>query len=75
MIVPIVYIVVFLLTFFAASFAVARYSRCDNPTDPDTLWLLVPSALMWPITVPLFAAILLLVGIAKLAEKMAGGAK
>ena len=75
MIVPVVYIVVFLLTFFAASFAVARYSWRNNPTDPDVLWLLVPSALMWPVTIPLAAAIFFLIGIAKLAEKLAGGAR
>lgn len=75
MIVPIVYIVLFLLTFFVASIVVARCSRCDDPTNPDTFWLLVSSALMWPITIPLTAAILFLIGIAKLAEKIAGGAK
>ena len=74
MIVPIVYIVVFLLTFFAASFAVARCS-CDDPTRPDTFLLLVASALAWPVTVPLIAAILLLMGIAILAKKLTGGAK
>lgn len=71
----IVYMVVFLLAFFVASFAVARCSSCANPTDLDAFLLLVAVALAWPITVPLFAAIFLLVGIAKLAEKIAGGAK
>lgn len=74
MIVPIVYIVVFLLTFFAASFAVVR-SSCDDPTHPDTFLLLVASALAWPVTVPLFAAIFLLMGIAMLAKKLSEGAK
>lgn len=75
MIVPIVYVVVFLLTFFAASFAVARYCLCDDPTDPGTFYLLVGFALVWPVTVPLFAAIFLLMGIAMLAEKLSGGTK
>ena len=75
MIVPIIYVVVFLLTFFAASFAVARYCYGDDPTDPGTFFLLVGVALVWPVTVPLFAAIFLLMGIAMLAEKLAGGAK
>lgn len=75
MIVPIIYVVVFLLTFFVASFAVARYCRCDDPTDPGTFFLLVGFALVWPVTVPLIAAILFLVGIAKLAEELSGGAK
>ena len=71
----IVYIVVFLITFFAASFAVARYSYYDDPTDPDTFLLLVAAALAWPFTVPLTAAIFFLLGIAMLAESLAGGAK
>ena len=75
MIVPIVYIVVFLLTFFAASFAVARYSCCDDPADPETFFLLVAFALMWPVMVPLLAATFLLMGIAMLAKKLTGGAK
>jgi hypothetical protein len=74
-IVPIVYIVVFLLTFFAASFAVARYCHGEDPIKPETFFLLAGYALMWPVTVPLFAAILLLMGIAILAEKLTGGAK
>ena len=74
MIVPIIYVVVFLLTFFMASFAVARY-YCEDPTDPGTFFLLVGYALMWPVTVPLFAAIFLLMGIAMLAEKLSGGTK
>lgn len=77
MIVPIVYIVGFLLTFFAASFAVARYCRCDDPADPDMflpdMFLpVVMFTLAWPISVPLTAAIFLLLGIATLAIKMAG---
>lgn len=75
MIVCIVYVVVFLLTFFVASFAVARYSYRDNPTDPVVFWLLVPFALAWPIMVPITVAIIFLVCIAKLAEELSGGAK
>ena len=75
MIVPLVYIVVFLLTFFAASFAVARCSCCDDPTDPETLLLLAGFALMWPVMVPLLAATFLLMVIAILAKKLTGGAK
>lgn len=71
----IVYIVIFLLTFFAASFAVARCSYWDDPTDPDTFLRLVAVALAWPFTVPLTAAIFLLLGIAMLANKLSGGAK
>lgn len=71
----VLYIVVFLLLFFAASFAVARWSREKDPTDPDTFLLLVGFALAWPVTVPLTAAIFLLMGIALLANKLAGGAK
>ena len=71
----IVYIVVFLLTFFAASFAVARYSCCRDPTDPDTFLLLVGYALVWPISVPWTAAGFLLLGIAMLASELAGGEK
>lgn len=68
------YIVVLLFTFFAASFMVARYSY-EDPTDPPTLLLLACASLMWPITIPLAAAIILLIYIAKLATELAGGAK
>lgn len=74
MIVCIVYVVVFLLVFFAASFAGARCS-CYDPTRPDMLLLLVALALLWPVSVPLTAAIFLLMGIAILAKKLTGGAK
>ena len=70
----VLYIVLFLLLFFAASFAVARWSR-EDPTAPNTFLLLVGFALAWPVTVPLTAAIFLLMGIALLANKLAGGAK
>ena len=63
----IVYIVVFLLMFFVACFAVARWSYQD-PTAPDTFLLLVGAALAWPVTAPLAVAILLLFGIAMLAK-------
>ncbi len=70
----VLYIVVFLLLFFAASFAVARWSR-EDPTAPDTFLLLVGFALAWPVTAPLAAAIFLLMGIAMLAIKLSEGAK
>ena len=75
MIVPIVYTVVFLLVFFVASVAAVRRSPCEDPTDPDTFWSSALFALIWPITIPLTATMLLLMGIAKLAEKLARGAK
>lgn len=71
---PVAYIAVFLFTFFMGSFAVARYGP-DKPTDPIPFLLLVGSALVWPVTVPLTSAILLLIGIAKFAIKLSGGAK
>lgn len=75
MIVLIVYVVVFLLVFFVASAAVARCCPCSNPTDPEEFLGLAAYALAWPITIPLTAAILLLFGIARLAEELTGGAK
>ena len=71
----IVYTVVFLLTFFAASYMIARFSYCDNPTDSDTFLVLVAVALAWPLAIPVAAAIFLLLGIATLAETLAGGAR
>ena len=71
----IVYVVGFLLTFFMASCAVARYCWHADPTDPETFFPLVAFVLVWPLTVPLTAAILLLLGIAMLAEELTGGAK
>ena len=68
------YIVVFLLTFFAGCFSVARYSS-DDPTEPLNFIMLVGLSLIWPITVPLTTAILLLFCIAKLATRLSGGAK
>ena len=68
------YIVVFLFTFFAASFMVARYSY-EDPTNPPTLLLLAGASLAWPITVPLSTVILLLFCIAKLADRLSRGTK
>ena len=70
----VVYIVVLLFVFFAASFIVARYSN-DGPTDTPNFILLVGASLAWPISVPLTAAILLLFYVAKLADRLSGGAK
>ena len=71
----IIYIVGLLLTFFAASLVVAIYCRFYDPTEPETFGPLVGYALVWPITIPFTAAIVLLLGIAMLAKKLAGGAE
>ena len=65
----VVYIGVFLLSFFAESFVVSRYT-CEDPTSPDTFFPLVGLALAWPITIPFAAIIFLLIGIAKLAIEL-----
>lgn len=65
----VLYIVILLLTFFAASFLVARYTY-ESPTAPTNVLLLAGVSLVWPITVPLFTAIFLLVGIAQLAKEL-----
>lgn len=64
------YIAVFIFTFFAGCFLVARCAH-ESPTGPTNFALLVGAALVWPITVPLSVAIFLLFGIARLADKMA----
>lgn len=69
-----VYIVVLSFTFFAGSFMVARHGH-EDPTEPSNFFTLVGASLMWPITIPLVAAILLLLGMAKLAERLSGGTK
>jgi hypothetical protein len=71
----IVYVVGFLLALFAGSFTIARCCPWDSPTEPDTFLLLMAAALAWPLTFPLVLAIILLLGIARLAEKLAGGAE
>ena len=68
------YIVVFFFTFFAGSFMVARFGD-ESPTAPSIFLMLVGASLIWPITIPLTTAILLLICIAKLAIKLSGGAK
>lgn len=68
------YIAVFLFTFFAGSFLVARSTHM-SPTEPTNFALLVGSLLVWPLALPLAGAIFLLIGIAMLAEKLAGGSK
>ena len=65
------YIVVFIFTFFAGSFMVARCTY-ESPTHPTNFTLLMGASLIWPITLPLTGAIFLLLGIACLAEKLAG---
>lgn len=69
----VVYIVVFLFTFFAGSFMVSLNK--DNPTNPHTFLMLVGASLVWPITVPLTVSILILLVIAKLAITLSGGGK
>jgi len=64
------YMVVFVFTFFGASFVVARCSN-ESPMAPENFLLLVGLSLVWPITLPLAGAIFLLLGIACLAEKLA----
>jgi hypothetical protein len=71
----IIYIVGLLLTFFAASFAIACWGGLYDPTEPETFLLLVGYALVWPISVPWTAAGFLLLGIAMLASELAGGEK
>jgi hypothetical protein len=68
------YIVAFLFTFFAASFLVARYNY-EDPTEPLNFLLLVGASLIWPISVPLTIAIMLLLFIAKLAVGLSRGAE
>lgn len=64
------YIAVFIFTFFAGCFLVARFTH-ESPTEPNNLTLLAVASLVWPITLPLSVAIFLLFGIARLADKMA----
>ena len=66
-----VYIAVFAFTFFAASFLIARCTH-ESPTEPFNFTLLVGVSLVWPLTVPLAVAIILLLGIASLAKRLAG---
>ena len=66
------YMVIVLFTFFAASFIVARHTY-ECPTDPPVFLLLTGASLIWPITIPLAALILLLPGIAQLAVRLSGG--
>ena len=66
-----VYIAVFVFTFFAASFLIARCTY-ESPTEPCNFTLSVGVSLVWPITVPLAGAIILLLGIASLANRLAG---
>lgn len=70
----IVYVVVCLFTFFVASFMVSRYTY-DDPTHQPTFLLLAGASLVWPITILLAASLLLLLCIAKLAIRLARGAK
>lgn len=65
------YIVVLVFTFFAGSFLVARCEG-ESPTEPGNFFLLVGASLIWPITLPLFGAIFLLLWIASLAQRLAG---
>ena len=64
------YIAVFVFTFFAASFLVARCAD-ESPTEPGNFLLLVGASLAWPITLPLAGAAFLLLCIARLAERLA----
>lgn len=64
------YIAVFIFTFFAGSFLIARIT-CESPTEPDNFLLLMGMSLVWPIALPLTVTVFLLFGIARLAEKLA----
>lgn len=66
-----VYIAVFVFTFFAASFLIARCPY-ESPTEPVNFTLSVGVSLVWPITVPLAVTIILLLGIASWAKRLAG---
>jgi hypothetical protein len=68
----IAYIAVFIFTFFAASFLIARCTY-ESPTEPTNFFLLVGASLVWPLTLPLAGVTLLLFGMAMLANKLAGG--
>lgn len=68
----IAYIVVFLFTFFAACFVVARCCSLHDPTDPGMFLLLLGLALVWPVTVLLSTAGFILFVIARLAEILSG---
>lgn len=65
------YIAVFVFTFFAASFMMARCTD-ESPTEPTNFFMLVGLSLVWPMTLPLAGAGLLLLGIARLASALAG---
>lgn len=65
------YIVVFIFTFFAGSFLIARCAH-ESPTEPTNFALLMGASLIWPIALLLVGAIFLLLWMACLAEKLAG---
>ena len=64
------YVAVFIFTFFASSFLVARCTH-ESPTEPTNFGVLIGTSLVWPIAVPLTVAIFLLFGIACLAKSLA----
>lgn len=64
------YIAVFIFTFFAGSFLVARCAH-EPPTEPSNFLLLVGASLVWPLTLPLAVAVFLLFSIARLVEGLA----
>ena len=66
----IAYIAVFIFTFFTASFLIARHTD-ESPTEPSNFLVLVGVSLVWPLTLPLAGATLLLFGIAMLANRLA----
>ena len=66
----IAYIAVFIFTFSAGSFLVARFTH-ESPTSPTNFGLLVGASLIWPITLPLSVVIFMLLCIAWLADNLA----
>jgi len=73
------YIVVFVVTFFVGSFLLARYGSesGESPMEPldFNFLMLAVFSLMWPITVPLATATMILIYVAKLATRLSGGKK
>ena len=66
----IVYMAVFTITFFAASFLIARCTY-ESPTEPSNFLMSVGLSLMWPLTLPLAVTIYLLFVLARMAEALA----
>jgi hypothetical protein len=66
----IAYTAVFIFTFFAGSFLIARFAH-ESPTEPSNFMMLVGASLAWPLTLPLAGAIFFLFVIARMADALA----